>query len=812
MIALSDIHAEHKTSCQNRRFVDPFWRVVPFTCRGVGLVLLASAITCQAISLGEDPKSQEAASAALVKYAAPSSSAVNSNQFRALLVGCTKYDNLKPAKSLHGPANDVELVRRFFTEQLHLSPASITVLSELEAQARGAGYRPTRENIEREIQALIEAAKEGDQVVLLLAGHGGQQPERKDPDPTYLKPDGLDQMFLPCDCGQWDGKKWCVEKAIADYELRSWCKQITGKKARLWVVLDACCSGWTLRGNSTEVARNVSSEDLGIPAGDLAAAQQAAAARQQATRGGERSRGESSPPATAAAFDFGPQSSDYVGLYAAQRDESELEMPMPYGDLESKQQTVQGLLTYAVVDILSRASRPITYGELANLVRQRYPQWGRTTGPTPVVEGLAQDREVLGVQRWPGRSSQRWQKSDEGELTINAGQVQGVTSGTIVALYPSIDQSDTNTPLGYAKVGDCELMEATIKPVKYDDVQAAHKSALPSGGRFEVVWTDYGSLRLKIGVDLQSVPFEAPTETVAPKDKTDTLKQIAGELKRACAQQDSLCDFVDDVKDARWVVQWRGGKLILISQDAAQIRGTLPPEATSFRVSDDQQAAEIIRDMTRIARAQNLLNLTAAQQAASTSEQNAGAGQDDLFHPNVELKMLRYQSKADRAGTEIDFTKGPLVLADGDYVGWQMKNLGNCDVAVSLLYVDAGFGIKAIYPRAGAGTDNLLTKNGGKFVTRPAKITVNPAGGEHVVLVAIPRRAEQQSPDFSFLEQETLPQTRGGERNAGLESPLGRLLQNAMYGHGGTRGLDSTDTEESQLLLQSWRVSPETSP
>ena len=80
-----------------------------------------------------------------------------------------------------------------------------------------------------------------------MAGHGGQQPEREDPDPTYLKPDGLDQMFLPCDCGQWSGKKWCVEQAIVDYELRNWCKQITAKKARLFVVLDACCSGWTLR-------------------------------------------------------------------------------------------------------------------------------------------------------------------------------------------------------------------------------------------------------------------------------------------------------------------------------------------------------------------------------------------------------------------------------------------------------------------------------------------------------------------------------------------------------------------------------------
>ena len=187
---------------------------------------------------------------------------------------------------------------------------------------------------------------------------------------------------------------------------------------------------------------------------------------------------------------------------------------MPYGEIDSQKQTVQGLLTYAIVDILSHASQRITYGELANLIRQRYPQWGRTTGPTPVAEGLGQETEVLGVHRWPGRSNQRWQKSAEGELTINQGQVQGLTAGTIVALYPSIDQHDAKTPLGFAKLTDIELMQSTIKPTKFQDVQAPRKGTLPDGGRFEVVWTDYGSLRVKLGVDLQSAT-ETPGQSSA---------------------------------------------------------------------------------------------------------------------------------------------------------------------------------------------------------------------------------------------------------------------------------------------------------
>ncbi|HEY2827532.1 MAG TPA: caspase family protein [Pirellulales bacterium] len=767
-------------------------------------ILLIACCYGQQQAVVADTSSSESSPTTATKQ---SSAPIDPNKFRALLVGCTKYDNLKPSRSLQGPANDVALMRRFLTHQLQLNPGSITVLSEIEAAAQGDTFRPTRANIEREIQTLITAVHEGDQVMVLLAGHGGQQPERKDPDPTYLKPDGLDQMFLPCDCGQWNGKKWCVERAISDYELRNWCKQITAKKTRLWVILDACCSGWTLRGNATEVSRALSADDLGIPEHDLALAQQAATARQEATSSAQQSRGASPTASTRGAFDFGEQSPDFVGLYAAQRDESELEMPMPYGEVDAQKQTIQGLLTYAVIDILSHASQRITYGELANLVRQRYPQWGRTTGPTPVAEGLAQECEVLGVQRWPGRTNQQWQKNDDGELTINQGQVQGLSPGTIVGLYPSIDQADAKTLLGYAKVADTELMQSTIKPIKFQEVPAPRKSALSNGGRFEVALTDYGSLRVKIGVDLQSSLSDPSAAASMPAiGQSNALKQIAKDLKQACLWENSLCEFVADEKNARWVVQRRGNNLVLISQDAAQIRGDLPPDTVYVRITDSQPVTEIMRDMTRIARAQNLLNLTAVQQTITGNIPGQTGIDDDFLHPNVELKMLRFQNKSDHTGTEIKFDEGPLVLTPGEYVGWQMTNLGKCDVAVSLLYIDAGFGIKAIFPRAGAGTDNILTKKVGKFVTKPAKITANPAGLEHVVLLAVPRRAEQQSPNFSFLEQETLTRVRGTDDNSSLESPLGRLLQNAMYGHGGTRGLESTDTEQSQLLLQSWRV------
>ena len=544
--------------------------------------------------------------AAPAKYSAAApgadANAIDGKKFHALLVGCTKYDNLSQSKWLNGPANDVDLMRRFFTDRLKLPAQSIVVLSEPEAAARGADFRPTRANIEREIKKLIATAQAGDQVVLLLAGHGGQQPEHKDPDPMYAKPDGLDQMFLPCDCGHWISRNQSVERAIVDYELRNWCKQITFKKARLWVVLDACCSGWTLRDGapSGTMVRNLSADDLGIPKPAIDKARDAAQARQAAGRGSPSSRGNDNAPngeAEAPAIDFGPQSLDYVGIYAAQRDESELEMPMPYGGETHQPQRVQGLLTYAIVDILSRASRPITYGELANLVRQRYPQWGRTTGPTPVVEGLAQDRVVLGVQRWTDRSRQRWQKLDSRLLSVNEGSVEGMTPGSIVALHPPIDQPNAAAVLGYAELTDCNLLDSDAKFAKYNGARIPRMDALPAGGTFEIIRTDFGSLRVKLGVDPQPLHTVASPAADAAADAaaTASLHSLAAPLKVALAQHGSLCEFVDDPNSAAWVVQKRDGKLNLLSKDAAQIRGKTPPEAPRFSVAANDTASDIVR-------------------------------------------------------------------------------------------------------------------------------------------------------------------------------------------------------------------------
>src|SRR5947209_6448159 len=65
---------------------------------------------------------------------------------RALLVGCTKYDNVPGAK-LEGRANDVVLVRTFLKGRFGFAETDIVTLSE----AVGGERRPTRAHIMREL-------------------------------------------------------------------------------------------------------------------------------------------------------------------------------------------------------------------------------------------------------------------------------------------------------------------------------------------------------------------------------------------------------------------------------------------------------------------------------------------------------------------------------------------------------------------------------------------------------------------------------------------------------------------------------------
>ena len=391
----------------------------------------------------------------------------------ALLVGVTKYDKLGERFELKGPANDVVLMRQVLKDRFSFADKDIVTLAE----AAGSAGRPTRANIKRHFDRIAKEAGPGDQVLILLGGHGSQQPDQE----PFDEPDGLDETFLPCDAGPWDGKKEMVVNAIIDNELEIWTKAIVDRGAALFIIIDACHSGTMLR-DGAEVLREIPEGDL-VPEAALKKARDRASAKREATRGD----GPKTPTAK-------PESKTQrlVALYASQPHEPTVELTMPPN---AGSTTRHGLFTYTICQILtqSQAKSPMTYRELAQRVHGQYVQWGRVA-PTPLLDGLDQDREVLGTHAWPGRSQFILSKSED-VWKIRAGQLHGLTDNSVLAVYPPAGKPDADKVVGHIRVRKSSPIEAEVEPFAYAKMPVP--KTLIEGGRCELAFVDCGSMRLR---------------------------------------------------------------------------------------------------------------------------------------------------------------------------------------------------------------------------------------------------------------------------------------------------------------------------
>ena len=139
--------------------------------------------------------------------------------------------------------------------------------------------------------------------------------------------------------------------------------------------------------------------------------------------------------------------------------------------LDAPNAATHGLFTFALCEILQSSSKGITYAELAQRIRTYYSKIGRTAGPTPLVEGLAQNREVLGTST-PGRSHFTLKKDSSGDWSVNAGQIHGLTERSILAVYPPCDAKgkDPDAKLGYVKIIESDTLKATVAPCAYGNL------------------------------------------------------------------------------------------------------------------------------------------------------------------------------------------------------------------------------------------------------------------------------------------------------------------------------------------------------
>ncbi len=165
----------------------------------------------------------------------------------------------------------------------------------------------------------------------------------------------------------------------------------------------------------------------------------------------------------------------------------------------------------------------------------------------------------------------------------------------------------------------------------------------------------------------------------------------------------------------------------------------------------------------------------------------------------IEVKVYR---QVDRDWEEIVWSSNGRTLRGGDRPWFEVTNVGQIPLDLTLLYVNSGYGILSFFPTFGG--NRLAPGESTKILA--GEITEETLGREQVVAIAV--AADGTVPvNFSYLEQPTLTRerTRGSQAP---QTPLARLLAHATYGVGSTRGLASTTVESYAVKVLGFNVVP----
>jgi hypothetical protein len=688
------------------------------------------------------------------------SAAIAGGRTQALLVGVSQYPNLDQSMWLEGPRNDVSLFRDFLLER-QVKRADITVLAD---GVEGAG-EPNKRAIMTALASIAARAQHGDFVYLMFAGHGSQEPTHDSP---RDEPDGLDEIFMPRDIAHWDGEVAAIPNAITDNEFGAAIANIRARGAFVWAVFDNCHSGTMTRGNAGKMpgerSREVKPAALGIPA----AAMRAAAARAAAPQTFDAVHPEM------VLSHAGPADSGiggFVAFYAAQSQETTPEASLP---MYSPDAVPRGLFSYTLYQVLSTHPEA-SYRQVIESVLQVYQGMGKQS-PTPTYEGNGLDDVVFGST--PGQRVTQWRIDKDGStLRLRAGLIQQVTNDSILAVVLAPTSKDSET-LGYVKITNATTTVSLAVPVAYNGKPALDPATLSTASFARPV-------DLKVDFTLRVSPPLAAGECLSA-DRYSAAAVTALQAARGIAQRVRWV-AANDAADVR-MCQTRTGILFLDGSGTLaadpKLRGPALelPSARAAAGADPQKDARALGEaLEKIGRVTNLARLAASISSGSRLKIEL------LWKPHCGATQRGCEARPQL----ITPTSRPTIR-DGDEINVRVSNPSTQPVDVTILYVDAYYGITAMYPDADQGDlpriePRSQSTPGGGRIEFPLTANAQPSGFERMIVIGVPVQPQSPSTSFVGLAQQGIAVTakRGG--GGGLVD----LFEEAAFGVGGqgtTRG------------------------
>ena len=303
----------------------------------------------------------------------------------ALLVGINNYKYPDRVSPLAGSINDVEDMREVLIGKFDFPPENMLVLKDAQA---------THAAVIQAIQGfLIAKAQPGDIVVFHYSGHGSQMK-----DVTGKKISGLDETIVPYDSRDPEGKVFDISGA----ELHGLLLQLVAKTRNVTFILDSCHSGTLVRGARV---RSIPADTRTPPPPPSYAV--------PTTRGLE-DPGLSSAAPTYTLIAAATSKEDAFEHFAGGKD--------------------HGALTYFLAQQLRSAKAGATYRDIMDSVignvTANYP------AQHPQLEGAEADQFIFGDGSSLAHAYVTASAVDAHRVTLEVGQVQGATAGSVYDIYP----------------------------------------------------------------------------------------------------------------------------------------------------------------------------------------------------------------------------------------------------------------------------------------------------------------------------------------------------------------------------------------
>ncbi len=619
----------------------------------------------------------------------------------ALLVGINEYKS-PTVKNLNGCVNDVENMRTLLITKFDFKEENIQTLTNKQA---------TRDAILQTFQNhLIARAAPGAIVVFHYSGHGSQM---KDISGDEI--DNLDETIVPHDSRQG------TVFDISDDELNGLLRLLSQKTKNITFILDSCHSGTATR--AAGLARKIPIDERPPPP---------------------------PPPYALSVRDVGegendwrPENLNYVLISGCRSGESSFEH---WGDGKE-----HGALTYFLTKELRSAGAAVTYRDIMDNVMGKVNAFYGNQHPQ--LEGVAADYYVFSDSTSIADAYilTSPHERDRKKVTLDAGQIQGLTEGSIFEVYKP----------GTKKF---EEPEKPIATVELTNVMSGMAEGIITSGRQVPEFSRaverqhyYPDLKLRLYyMELSESP---------------TLQSIKAQL--------------DEYNYIETVAEPRHYHLLLrqISNEIVTEGGDTTEISPRVSISDPDAVRRVVAQVSQWAKWFNILSIDNVA---------------PVFDIKFTLKVVRDgQSRAPFAHVG----QAEAVVYPGERVECIVENTSHRDLYLTMLDLSTDGSVSVIYPDAPGAAELLPARS---TWSKPIEMYL-PAGLKSVKDI-LKVFATTTKIDFYFLTQ---PAVRGEETRdlpQTMNDPLGQLLANATLGmtRGGRRPakLDSWATVQRVLEVK----------